>query len=164
MRPAAIALLDQAEAATRHAEAVMRAQAARNGASMIHARPGPITCGIVDRMQNRMLDNALDRRPTLCEHLSYQTPAVAFWPAWAPGKIRCPVCTDRAHRRIRGTREDKRCDHCKRITTRIHPDAAQLPAVVVNLPPFAPSAIPPIIVQYGLCPSCQRVDQHEERQ
>ena len=157
-----VALVDQADAATRHAHQVVHAMASRQGTNVTHnASPGPITRGLIAKMHARMLSNELDGHPALCPHLSYRRPAVGFWCAYAPGKIRCAGCAHRAVRRIEGTSEDSRCDHCRKLTRTIHPDAVQLPALVASLSRAA-AAIPAIIVLYGLCPGCQQVDQRRD--
>ncbi len=56
--------------------------------------------------------------------------------AWSPGRLRCAACAHATQQRIRGTREDRRCDRCHAIVPKIHPDVAQFPAVVVDLPPW----------------------------
>jgi hypothetical protein len=158
MRPATTALLDQASAAATETTAVMHALALQGPGRLAHTEPGPVTKTVVKRMQDRMLTVTLSLRPTLCEHLSYRAPKVAFWPAYAPGRLRCPRCAQAVVNRIRGTREDNRCDGCRKHTRRIHPDAVQLPPLVVDLAPMEAVAIPPVIVLFGLCPACQQID------
>jgi len=154
VRPAATALLDQADAASASAHATMTAVAARDGTPVRHAIPGPVMQALIARMQDRGRAGQL----TLCPHLSYASPAPAVWCAWAPGRVRCASCAAAASVRIRGTREDRTCDHCRKTVPKIHADMVQLPPVVVDLPPWPPRCIPPIALMAGLCPACQRTD------
>lgn len=156
MRPAATALLDQADAATAQAGRIMSVLAAAEGTPVRHVEPGPVFKVIIRRLQERAVAGQL----TLCPHLSYTAPAPAFWCAWAPGRLRCAACAHTSNVRIRGTREDRRCDHCRRVGDTIHADMAQLPAIVVDLPPWQPGCVPPVTLMFGLCPDCQR-DDHE---
>lgn len=155
MRPGTTALLDQAGAASGQAAEIMRTLARMNGSPVRCTEPGPVFRVIIDRMRQRGLDGQL----TLCAHLSPSAPEPAFWCAWAPGRIRCAACAQAAQRRIHGTREDRRCDNCRAIGPTIHADMAQLPPVVVDLPPWPPKCVPPVTLIFGLCPACQRTDQ-----
>lgn len=154
MRPGATALLDQADAAASAAAAILATVAARDGTPIRHDTPGPVFAALIHRLQLRGLSGQL----TLCPHLSYTAPAPAFWCAWAPGRLRCSACAHQTHRRIRGTAEDRRCDHCRKTGPTIHPDMAQLPPVVVDLPPWPPKCVPPVTLMFGLCPDCQHTD------
>lgn len=155
MRPAVSALLDQAGAASGHAHAIMAAAAAHTGSPIRHVPPGPVLAALIGRLQARALAGQL----TLCPHLSYTAPGPAIWCAWAPGRLRCTACTHTAHKRIKGTAEDRTCDHCRRLGRVIHPNMAQLPAVVVDLPPLVPGCVPPVTVLFGLCPACQQAER-----
>ncbi len=154
MRPQTTALLDQADAASASAHATMATIAVHDGTPIRHAIPGPVIRKLIDRMQDRGRAGQL----TLCPHLSYTAPEPAYWCAWSPGRVRCAPCAAAAGTRIRGKREDTRCDHCRTAVPRIHADMAQLPAVVVDLPPWPPRCVPPIALLFGLCPACQRAD------
>jgi len=158
VRPQVTALLDQARAASGHASAAMAMVATIDGTPIRHATPGPVMQALIARMRIRAASGQL----TLCPHLSYTSPAPAFWCAWAPGRLRCTGCAAAANARIRGTREDRRCDHCRGVGPVIHPDLAQLPPVVVDLPPYPPKCVPPITIMFGLCPACQRADASRE--
>jgi hypothetical protein len=147
------ALLDQAAAATAEGEKILAVLAAMDGTPVRHTRPGPMFGAIIGRFRNRALAGQL----TLCPHLSWTAPAPAFWCAWAPGRLRCATCAQATHKRIRGTREDRRCDRCRRVVQRIHADTVQLPSVVVDLP--SPKCIPPVMVMFGLCPACQHAER-----
>lgn len=149
------ALLDQAEAASSHANAIMAAIASLDGTPVRHEEPGPVIKTLITRIEARGLTGQL----TLCPHLSWTAPEPAFWCAWAPGRLRCASCARTVSLRIRGTREDLRCDRCRKTVPKIHADMAQLPPVVVDLPPWPPGCVPPITMVFGLCPPCQRKDQ-----
>ena len=159
MRPSTSALLDQADAATTHAHTIMATIGAIGGNPVRHVVPGPIFRALIHRMQDRGLTGQL----TLCPHLSYTAPSPAFWCAWAPGRLRCAACAHATQQRIRGTREDRRCDHCRAIVPKIHADMAQLPAIVVDLPPWPAGCVPPVTLMFGLCPACQAADSAGRR-
>lgn len=149
-----MALADQASAANADAARIMHFIAGVKGERVQQARPGPVSAALISRMHQRGVTAQL----TLCPHLSYDAPQPAFWCAWAPGRLRCTDCAHKANARVRGTPEDRRCDHCRKIGRTIHADMAQLPPVVVDLPGGA-KCLPPITVMFGLCPDCQRQDQ-----
>lgn len=156
MRPAVAALADQADAAGTEAARIMHTLARLDGTEVQHVRPGPVFAALIARLPQRMLAGQI----TLCPHLSYTAPEPSFWCVWAPGRLRCAHCTEAAQRRIRGTAEDRRCDACRKTGPKIHPDMAQLPPIVVDLPsPWPPRCVPPITVLFGLCPDCQRTDE-----
>jgi hypothetical protein len=158
MRPATSALLDQADAASAHAAAIMAAIGALDGTPIRPELPGPILSAIIGRLRTRALAGQL----TLCPHLSYDAPQPAAWCAWAPGRLRCTACAHTTQKRIRGTVEDRRCDHCRKTGPTIHPDMAQLPAIVVDLPPWPAKCVPPVTLMFGLCPACQQADSCRE--
>jgi hypothetical protein len=153
VRPATSALLDQAEAATGETTRIMAVLARLEETTVRHVVPGPIHQAILAKFTAR----ALAGQMTLCPDLSYDAPAPSFWCAWAPGRIRCSRCAESASRRIHGTREDRRCDHCRKIRASIHRGAMELPSVVVDLPIRA-RCVPPVIVLFGLCPACHNAD------
>lgn len=157
------ALMDQTNAAAREADNLLHAIAEHEGTRVQHHVPGPAARAILTRMQSRVLDTAAAGHPTLCKHLSYTAPAVAFWVAHKPGKIRCADCAQTADRAVQGTREDRTCDHCRRVVPRIYPNAALLPAAVIDLAPLPLTAVPPIQVNYGLCPDCRHADHEGAR-
>jgi hypothetical protein len=154
VRPEITALLDQADAASTHAHAILAEAGRREGEPVRHVTPGPVLQTLITSMQARGMTGQL----TLCPHLSYTAPEPAAWCAWAPGRLRCPPCAAATANRIRGTREDRRCDHCRKIVPVIHQGMAQLPPVVVDLPPWPAKCVPPISMMFGLCPACQAAD------
>ncbi|MGS2640251.1 hypothetical protein [Streptosporangium sp. G12] len=155
MNAATTALLDQADAAAGHALNSLHRTAHQIGSAVTYNLPGPVSTTILDRLNTLARQGAL----TLCSHLSTSAPQPAFWAPWAPGKIRCPPCAERAYRRIKGTREDKRCDHCRRACVKITSLVVQLPAILVNVAPLPAFVIPPVQASYGLCSGCRRADQ-----
>jgi hypothetical protein len=158
VRPGTAALLDQAEAATTDAARIMAAIGALDGTPVRHTISGPIFGAMIGRLRPRAITGQL----TLCPHLSYDAPQPALWCAWAPGRLRCTPCAHTTQKRIKGTVEDRRCDHCRRTGPTIHPDMAQLPAIVVDLPPWSAKCVPPVTLMFGLCPRCQQTDRHQE--
>ena len=158
MRPGTSALLDQADAASAHAACMLAIFCAADDTPIQHTIPGPIFAALIHRLQHR----ANTCQVTLCPHFSYTAPAPSFWCAWAPGRLRCAGCAQATHQRIRGTAEDRRCDHCRRVVPTIHPDMAQLPAIVVDLPPWPAACVPPVTLMFGLCPTCQETDNDNQ--
>jgi hypothetical protein len=156
VRPATTALLDQAQAATAETTRIMTALAALEETRIHHVEPGPVHRALITRLRTKATTGQL----TLCPDLSYDAPSPAFWVAWAPNKLRCARCADTAIRRIHGTHEDRRCDHCRKIDRVIHRGAIELAAVVVDLPDRA-RCIPPVLMIFGLCPSCHAADRDE---
>jgi hypothetical protein len=144
-------MVDQADAAGRHAEAIMHQIAAHEGTQVEHVLVGQATRDVITRMATQAAAGQL----TLCPHLSWSAPEPAWWVAWAPGRLRCRDCAIAAQRRIRGTPEDRRCDRCGKIRSGIHADLVQLPALVADLP-SGPWCWPPVTAVYGLCHPCQQ--------
>lgn len=150
------ALMDQAEAASADALRVMHAVAGHFDTEVVYGRPGPVRLAIVARLVARLLLGQI----TLCPHLSLKSPTPAQWLAWAPGRLRCRECSYAAARRIKGTPEDRRCDHCRRVHDEINVCAALLPPRVAELPGGS-QCLPPVQVQFGLCESCFALDAGE---
>jgi hypothetical protein len=155
MRAATTALLDQANAASTEAARILATIGALDGTPVRNTRPGPVFAAIIGRLRARALTGQL----TLCPHLSWTAPEPAYWCAWAPGRLRCGGCACTTQKRIRGTIEDRRCDHCRKTRPTIHPDMCQLPAVVVDFSPSPARCIPPVTLMFGLCPPCQQADK-----
>ena len=147
-RPELTAALDQADAAGAHGAAIMAAIAEHLPAELHHEVPTGPERDLLRRFLNRAAAGQLDT----CPHLGVG-PEPVWWIAWRPGRLRCAGCAARAARSVRGTREDRRCDACQRVRSAIHPGAAQLPPVVVDLPGLLASA-GPVTAIYGLCPAC----------
>jgi hypothetical protein len=147
MRPDLTAALDQADAGTAHAAAVVHRLAALEGGTVV-------TTGRISRPLGALLHRLATRTEasglSLCPHLSWGSAQPCWWVACKPGRLRCADCADTAQRQIRGTPEDTRCDVCRRSVRRIHPDAAQLPAIVVDVGDRS-LTLPPVIAVFGLC-------------
>lgn len=150
MRPAVQALADQADAAGRDGAAIMVALAERLPAELKWAVPtGPAAA-----VHTRFLTRCATGRLTSCPHLT-GSPQPAWWAAWRPSRVHCHACIEQVSRQVRGTREDRRCDHCRKVRSTIVPGAAQFPALVVDLPGLPPLATGPVTVVYGLCAPCR---------
>lgn len=148
--PATIALLDQAAAASREAHATVHRIADHVDGALVDCGPdivGPVTRAMVRRMSQLSGTGQM----TLCPHLSFNAPAVAYWLAWAPGRLRCRPCADTAAKRIKGKREDFTCDHCRTYHDPLHPVVVGLPPIVV---PALGISVPAVLAHYGLCPDC----------
>jgi hypothetical protein len=156
MKPATSALLDQAGAAASHAFSIFTTVADHEGYPVTYDYPGPVTSSIVRRLEYRLLAGQV----TLCPHLSWTAPGPAYWAPWAPGRFRCPHCGQAAVRRVKGTAEDRRCDHCHKVNPSIYSGGVQLAAIVIDLPD-GPLCVPPVTIFYGLCHACH--DLNAER-
>jgi hypothetical protein len=149
MSPGTRALVDQADAAAGHAASILATMAAIDGGTHEYRQPSPLVREIAGRFPLRAVTGELD----LCPHLSPAAPQPAFWSAWDPGWVRCGRCTGPAADAIKGTDEEHRCDHCRRVSDRIHNEAVLLPPVVADLPGLV-AASGPVTVTFGLCPDC----------
>jgi hypothetical protein len=155
-RPELTAFLDQAGAASAHAEDILHAMAAAGLGEPRHQTPPKPIRDVLGRTRARILGRALAGQPTLCEHLSTSAPSVAWWLAWSPDLLRCLDCATAAGSKIQGTPEDLRCDRCHRIGRLIHNEVVCLPPVVVDLAGTPLAAIPAVLLMAGLCPPCHR--------
>lgn len=144
--PGRTALVDQAEAATREAADIVGALI-RPGDSVGCGELAGSALAVVRQLEARIRSRGLTR----CPHVVGIAPT--FWCAWAPGRLRCADCADAANARIRGTREDRRCDACRRVVPLIRRCAVALPALISDA---RPAALGPIIAMYGVCGPCHR--------
>ncbi|MEV4752159.1 hypothetical protein AB0K21_37865 [Streptosporangium sp. NPDC049248] len=155
MNTATTALLDQAGAAVNHSLRSLAHLAHRLNGTLGHSEPGPISTHILER-----LHTGLTRGTTgFCTHLSSTAPQPAFWVPWAAGKIRCAPCADRAYQRIKNTREDRKCDRCRRTMVTTNTLGWQLPAVILTLPSGHARSLPPVQVHFALCTPCRQLDR-----
>jgi len=156
MKPATTALADQAAAATIHATQILAGITAADRRYQPRTQ-GPVTTAIIQKLAGRANRGQL----TLCPHLSWTAPEPSFWCPWAPGRLRCAPCIETVQERIRGTPEDRRCDHCHTITALIQAYRMRLPAIVdIN----EALCLPPVVGIFGLCTACQEADTTEKEQ
>lgn len=151
-RPARVtAVLDQLAAANTHARHCFNALG-----DIIGSDPdGTLSIGSYV-VALRLTERAAHGQLTVCQHLSISAPSPAFWTPWAPGRIRCLACSVRSAQRIKGTREDRRCDSCQRHAgDSIYQNAVLIPAASLEVSGLVSVQLP-IIVLFGLCRSCQR--------
>jgi len=85
----------------------------------------------------------------LCVHVRQQAPAAAVWQAYRPGKLRCWDCAHDVDLEIRGTAEDRRCDHCGFIGHGVFSGGA------VVAPRAYRGVIVPVGALFGLCRRCR---------
>jgi hypothetical protein len=147
--PAAVALLDQADAAGAQGMAGFHALAEHIGGEVVLETPGKIQKAIL----GQLFDRADSGKLTLCPHLNPASPEPSFWLPYAPGRIRCAECNVAAGRRITGTAEDNCCDYCRETSAEIFNVAGQLPPIVADLPGCL-AALGPLTIMFGLCPDC----------
>jgi hypothetical protein len=142
------ALVDQVEAASRHALSAFTATAAKHADRVTHQVPTGAALAVLTRLYHGLLAGTI----TLCPHASTRTPQPLFWAAWRPGRVRCAPCAQRAALAIKGTVEDKRCDHCHRVSSTTVSVACQLPAIIW---PHELRALGPIGAMFGVCRRCR---------
>jgi hypothetical protein len=153
--PATRALMDQAEAAMDDSDRVMAALAEHFGpdglSTGLQPHRAPITGPLIARTVSKVTG--------WCDHVTSATVGPVGLAAWAPGKLRCIMCHGKAAQRIEGTREDKRCDSCRKNCTTIYSLILQLPPVIFERVGHVPLAVPVIHFSYGLCPKCKKLDE-----
>jgi len=155
--PATIALLDQAAAAGREAHATIHRIADHVEGASVDCSPdnvGPITRAMIRRISQLSGTGQL----TLCPHLSFTAPAVVYWLAWAPGRLRCQPCAGTASKQVKGKRENFVCDHCRTYHDPLHSVLVGLPPVVM---PTLGISVPAVLVNYGICPDCYAQERPE---
>jgi hypothetical protein len=143
------ALLDQANAADRHARAGINRLAGRPADEETLQECGPVLHSIVTRIPDAVRAIRAKGHHELCPHLSYSTPTVGIWLAWQPDLIRCPTCADHALT-LTTEQQTSRCDGCHQTTPATR--------VLVHCPPVVDlkreMTTPAIVVMAGLCPAC----------
>jgi hypothetical protein len=147
--PAAVAMLDQADAAGAHGARLLEAVAGATDGCVLRS---PVPQAVRD-IAAGLFERAAAGGLGLCPHLLPGAPVPAFWLPYAPGQIRCVSCNAEAGRGLAGTAEDRTCDRCRRVSDQIFSGAAQLPPVVASLPGLV-AAAGPVTIMYGLCPDC----------
>lgn len=153
--PAVTALVDQAQAAADHANATFDQLRRQHDMTAI-----PHLTGAAAAVIDRLAKLAQSGQVTLCPHLNPRAPQLMFWAAWRPGRIRCIPCAQAVDRAIQGTREDRRCDHCRKVRRTLHAHAGQISAVVVPALLYAQG---PIAVNFGLCDACYATTEPHRR-
>jgi hypothetical protein len=155
------------------AEAMMaRAEAgARESNRVIDALKGPgsplkswtqftelpeIIVRLLDRMRDVQTRRFAAGQPIRCDHVSMEH--VAFWLAWHPERYLCFNCYVVESRRVRGTPEQFRCDHCGQVTDWCSETTFELPPAVLDTPTRA-FGNPATIVIYGTCRRCARIER-----
>ena len=153
--PRSTALLDQADAATAHANRLLHAAGQATGVPVRWRHFGPILRNLIDQLAARGITGQLG----MCPHLTWERAAPTWWLPYAPATLRCAACTATTAAAIHGTDEDGRCDGCRRHATTLHPTAATLPAVVLDEPGHPTAALPPVTVVAGLCADCKITEE-----
>lgn len=155
--PHATALADQLTAAEADARRLFAALADQIGGTPTWTPPSPAVETVFARLNYHLATS----RVTMCRHLRPAAPAPAWWPIWAPGRLRCAGCVARASLRIRGTREDKICDACRHFSpSGLYNSATLLPACFADLPGFV-GVWPPVTVLFGVCAACRNAQPHQ---
>lgn len=136
---AGTAYADQLAAATSQALAVLAALAAhQHGADpdrLVEVPPVVDSPWLADR-RDALVRSLATGTGRLCEHIG-PAPRVVHAAVWAPGRVVCSQCLPEL---TPDPAEDATCDRCRRHTDRIH---------------GAVAALGPILLTYGLCPSCR---------
>ena len=136
MTPTATARNDQARAAVRHAETVIRDVAARNGSDVYEGFRIPWV-----REQVAVLFRALaDGTARVCRHVGPdRPPQPLFAAAWDPGRLACAPCVDRLP--APDPVADATCDRCGRVVQPIYPGVVRVGMTLLS---------------WGLCRRCVR--------
>lgn len=136
--PAGTAYADQLTAAAGQARAVLAALAA-NQDSADPARlvevPTTVDSPWLTECRNALVRSLAAGTGRLCQHIG-QAPRVVHAAVWAPGRLVCSHCLPDL---TPDPAEDSTCDRCRRHTDHIH---------------GAVAALGPILLTYGLCPTC----------
>jgi hypothetical protein len=148
MTPAQLALVDQVDAASRHAFGAFIATATEHAEHIEYVVPSGPNRVILERLETGLTTGAT----TLCPHASTRAPAPLFWLAWRPGRVRCAECARAVLLATRGTAEDRRCDHCRRVRGSVISVSTQLPAIIW---PRQLRVLGPIAATFGLCRRCR---------
>jgi hypothetical protein len=131
----ATAVLDQVQAASRDARSLID-QASTIGTYLHRTdNPGPVVRGVLDRIRK----DTRSKRIRVCRHLAGRGPGVSWSFAWRPGKLFCMRCAVDVLRDVRGTVEDRTCDHCRRV----------VPHLTAGM-----TAAGPFVIIFGVCGSC----------
>ncbi|HET9658570.1 MAG TPA: hypothetical protein VFP72_24675 [Kineosporiaceae bacterium] len=136
--PAATAMLDQADAATRHARTVVERLADLTATPHRGTRPSPWLAAQLLDLDRRMADRTI----TLCPHIG-DAPQIVHAVAWRPGTLACTRC---ATAMLTPTdTEDQTCDRCRHLADPIHSGLV---------------TIGPLLFGFGLCDPCARTTGH----
>lgn len=109
---------------------------------------GPVR-KIVDRF--RQADES--DQMTWCRHLKPGSPQPAVWQAWRPSRLYCMPCT--AQLPPLSGKEDRRCDACRWVGTKIWPQRMMVPGRSLAARAGKPEeARPPLMLMFGLCGRC----------
>lgn len=101
-----VALDDQAAAAVRHAERIVRRVARNRGRPLVDATDHPAISRLGRELRGRFNLGMLRS----CPHVTWPEPVV--WRAWDPDIVLCPSCAVAISEPIAGTRADFECDAC----------------------------------------------------
>lgn len=136
--PAATALLDQADAATRHARTITERIADLTATPHRGTRPSPWLAAQLHALGHQITHRII----TLCPHIT-DTPQVVHAVAWRPGILTCTRC---ATAMLTPTpTEDQTCDRCRHVSDPIHSGLL---------------AVGPLLFGFGLCDPCARATGH----
>jgi len=104
----------------------------------------PMVEGIRMQMFGRIANNRLG----MCVHVRRNAPNPAVWVPFAPNKARCVPCNTLVANGVRGTKEDRRCDVCKRIRASLVTCELFESSVTIR------HVIVPVIIAFGICKRC----------
>lgn len=124
-----------------HVAAMARIERDGRSADVIPGSPAALVAG-------RLLAGAARGDLDMCVHVRQRAPDTAVWQAYRPGKLRCWDCAHAVDLEIRGTPEDRRCDHCG------HVGSVVFSAGAVVGPRSYRGVIVPAVALYGLCRLC----------
>jgi hypothetical protein len=149
------ALADQLQAAEMHASDLLLSDCLHLGVRgteppfNAQQGTGPVR-KVADRF--RRTDEAAEM--TWCRHLKPDSPQPAVWQAWRPSRLYCASCV--AHLPPLSGKDDRRCDGCRWVGTKIWPHRMMMPGRSLPARSGKPEeARPPVMLMFGLCGRCQ---------
>ncbi|MCO1582400.1 hypothetical protein M8C13_42295 [Crossiella sp. SN42] len=134
------ALLDQVQAASADAKRVLHDAARHRSMTLTRSIPSP---WLADQFTD-LVHGIVTGTVKACRHLG-AAPQIAMAAAWAPGHLVCPACFPQL---APSPAEDSTCDRCRKPATTLHSTI---------------TAAGPILLTYGLCPTCHTTTAKEAR-
>ncbi|MGO1055746.1 hypothetical protein [Crossiella sp. CA198] len=134
------ALLDQVQAASADAHRVLHHAAREKSMTLTRSTP---SAWLAEQFTTLVCAIVTGTVKT-CRHLG-AAPQVAMAAVWAPGHLVCPTCFPQL---APSPAEDSTCDRCRKPATTLHSTI---------------TAAGPILLSYGLCPTCHTTTAKESR-
>lgn len=151
--PGRTALRDQLAAAERETYAIGAAFRMSAGEGHMAFASFDDLAGPVGTIARMFLTRADSPGFRWCKHLKRNAPAPAVWMPWHPDRLYCVPCSVALP--PLSSKEDRRCDNCGVIRSRITPNQITAPAAELpQRPGMPPEARPAVTITFGLCNRC----------